>query len=269
MIIAPGDSPAKYINVFRLCGFDVSKFVQFPISGLGETEGISSDLQGKLDDYIALVLEDVDITSTTKVCIFDYVSSGASVKYITKSLNTLFSVKLSIVKIQEDQRATNEKQYGIFKSLMIEGEIHGSRAVRYYPVSSFDGVLPPLEEPHLWKSNLICMMVALHYLRRLKEIGDNNPQTLVEEYKLYNCSYYDFESGEIKQCILYLKDGDVGSTFVSGTTKFIIESKHPEIKMFSVLQITSEIIASVEYWHQTQGSSDDTEHTSEDTSEDR
>src|SRR5690242_539879 len=37
LIIAPGDSPSKYILSLKLCGFKLP-IIQFPISGLGQPE---------------------------------------------------------------------------------------------------------------------------------------------------------------------------------------------------------------------------------------
>jgi hypothetical protein len=242
VILAPGDSPAKFINVFRLCGFDVSKFVQFPVSGLGEPEGISDELQEKLDEYMSLVLENVDISETSKITLFDYVSSGASIKYIRKSLAKLFpNTKIHLTEIQTDQRHSNAKLYSVFNHLMIEGEIYESRAVRYYPISSFEGILPPLEEPNLWKCNLICMTVALRYLGRLEEVEDNNPGIELGYKNRYKCSYFDFEKGEIKQCVIATEYEDDVYAFDPTSTKFKKTDNIPRIKLSSVLQITGEV----------------------------
>lgn len=236
IIVAPGDSPAKHVNVFRLCGYDVSKFVQFPVSGLGEIGGITDEMQDTLDEYIALVMAGRELPEGGAIALFDYVSSGASTQYMLKSLSKLYPKdSIDIIKIQEDRRDANMKVYDTFYRLMVEGEPHNSRTVRRYPITDFEGVLPSLEAPNLWKSNLICMIVALHCNWKLlemhnrREVGIDIDLPKLEIDGMYKCSYYDFESGEIRHDVIRV------------VSRELAKIAQKEIKLASVLQITSRV----------------------------
>jgi len=233
VIIAPGDSPAKFVNVFRLCGFDVSKFVQFPISGLGERGGISEKQQETLDEYVALVLKDVNITEVDKVTFFDFISTGASIKYMKKSIVKLYpDIDCDIVDIP---RVTSKNQ-GVYCGLMMEGEMCGTRAVRSFPISKFNRVVPPLEASNVWKCNLICLIVALNCLGRLENVGDTNPKTLSHTESRFNCSYYDFEAREIRySTIITLPYETTVYRFDPGQTEIEFDTT-PEMKLFSIFK---------------------------------
>lgn len=69
LVLASGDSPSKYVLCLKLCGYDLP-VVQFPLSGLGEPEKITSATKAVLDTYLSYLLS--SHTSASKIAIFDY-----------------------------------------------------------------------------------------------------------------------------------------------------------------------------------------------------
>ena len=185
LIIAPGDSPSKYVLTLKLCGYNFDNILQFPLSGLGSDEGISVQTSNSLNNYIAHLLQPFKDIKT--IAIFDYSSTGETIRHLTQAIKLSLGQNIKIKHINTPffGYSIAGKQHS---SLMVEGEILCSRCIKQFDVNELTNGFPTtIIASNIMKCNIICLIVALAFYGKLTKISI--PKIKIKQ-GIYKATYY-------------------------------------------------------------------------------
>ena len=207
LILAPGDSPSKYILIAQLLGINLPPVVLFPLSGLGTEYPLSQSDKRLLDNYLEEILRDYDINSNTKICLFDYQSSGATENRIRESLKRIFNTEIKLKFIEAHvPNVDRQQEYRI----MIEGDLWNKRCQPTYKILENQS----LQLINILRCNVIVSLVVLaryhklhfpsssYWIREAKRLGGivrELPKIVLSHISggKYNAIYYDTNLDEI------------------------------------------------------------------------
>jgi hypothetical protein len=212
IILAPGDSPAKYINAIKLIGLKTPPIILFPASSIDTDPNIKT-INGKLvsggttnkyqlDKYLIHLLDGYD--NIKSIGIFDLMGYGRSYNSISDSLYRIIP-NIIIKKVQYPNLSS-------LYDILTFSENSGSRCVLKYEIS--DEYPENKTVSNTFRCNVISLALALVYLKMLnnlliEEITDK-VQLFIEQWSkdiglnvynlyknIYNCTWYNIKTTEI------------------------------------------------------------------------
>lgn len=177
VVIAPGDSPAKIINLINLLyriGPNVYQdpntgeektiyFLSFPLSALGRARKLGLAEEKLHQQYIQQILTNNEIALDSNFVYFDNISSGATLS----KLNTIFEkiigkpIQLQVLDLGQVWPSTLCQDV---LDIMDGAEHTGSRCIPKYRISS---MLPIMPKINLLRCNVFTTMVFLHAKEQL------------------------------------------------------------------------------------------------------
>ncbi len=223
IVIAPGDSPSKIINLINML-YQVDtdiyeyvdrtnetesnvrkyiKFVSFPLSKL--TSATDPVL---LDNYLneVLITNGININEISRLSYIDHIHMGASRKELEKSFQRMTSnMNFILTTINLESLMTNILPYGrqngcysTYMDAIAETEVIGARCVAKYKLGS------SMVHPNLLRCNMINSMLYLLAIGRINtdlKLPTINPDDLWNkiEGKIVKISYYDNYSLKFEQ----------------------------------------------------------------------
>lgn len=256
LIIAPGDSPAKYINAIQLAQISIPPVIQIPLSGLGDPVKFTDAELEMIYVYINEFLQVYGIQNINpeRIAIFDQISTGMTYLIFTGALNKILGVnivfpiiptpspgwshhtdelliKRQLVKIDaiKDPTRKEGKLRGALYTLMQEGQQSYGRCLPSYKIIDFG---QPPKSINATNCNVISVLVALAYHHRLLPV--EIPTIDVPE-GTYRGTYYNINNKAIETGAFYLETySNMAKIIDSNEPQNLIRLKIPALAVIKI-----------------------------------